>query len=413
MSKPASEILDDVIQHWQNQVETEQFNGLKLQDLSRDYDDETLRNLLTELVTNREIDIISLYEINPHIKRFPAPNASTQLEYLNVSERYHTCIYPTSETVKSAIDLSSVSGKPFTKRLASSDAQLLHAAFEVSVIDRYRRDPRFSFYFNDYIGTASFSVAESEYDASAERDKTYIKSFGLALNDEKNPAVATFIRDLANLTPEHQQHWASYQLGSEYKICHQYYQASILGEWYTNRGATNALRHCVRIVNEASVQICGHRVFQKEIGEYVHFSVSSLMDNTTAELNAFYEELDKLVSENLDEKAMRSALTTDAPQEERGISLLKRLIEQFGSSWSAAETLNVILPLRKLRSLRSKSAHNILPNRKTNEVYQDRRKLFGDVIWSLGSIALLLAKHPKVQNIEVPEWLEACEIEIF
>jgi hypothetical protein len=414
MNRIQQEIVSDILVHWQSQVQNETFNGLKLRELKKNYSEAELTTNLSDLVLSKQIEIISSppYD-NPHIKRFPALEPKQQLEYLDVSERYHTCLYPSRELVEREIDLVSLVSRPFSKRLALCDHQLKSVAFEVVVIDRYRRDPRFSFYFNDFIGRASLSIPEDEYENTADRDKTFINTFGLALNETLYPGVSAFLRYLANLTPEHQQHWATYELGEDYRMCEQYYRSTILGEFYSNNGSSNALRHSVRIINEASQQISGIKIFKNEIADELHFSVSTLMDNTTAELNAFYEELDKLVSENLNETSIRKVLGNQAPADERSIGLFKRFLATLGSSWSGKDVSDLIKPIQHLRGLRSKSAHQILPNKKTNEVYSERRGVFGDIIWSLGSIALHLAKHPKAKNISIPDWLKERDIQIL
>jgi hypothetical protein len=70
-------------------------------------------------------------------------------------------------------------------------------------------------------------------------------------------------------------------------------------------------------------------------------------------------------------------------------------------------------PLRELRKLRQELAHKVVTNKHDPDVYDQRRLLLGNVIVALGSILMVLKKHPKAPAISLPDWFETGNIEIL
>ena len=91
--------------------------------------------------------------------------------------------------------------------LALGKAQLEYKSFELSVLELYRNDPRYSYEYDDihgYISIRDELYGKSKMKAS---DEILLESFGVSFDDEDNVYVAVFLRYLSRLSPEHQLIW--------------------------------------------------------------------------------------------------------------------------------------------------------------------------------------------------------------
>jgi hypothetical protein len=132
-----STLIDRILTKYAETVERLAFNGIKVQEIDEGIDCDSLRAALIELIQERKIDVLSSdTQTNPHIKRHRPPPSETQLEKLDINERYHTCIYPTPAWIAAECDLKALNELPFSMQLALGQPQLEPAFFEVGVIDR-------------------------------------------------------------------------------------------------------------------------------------------------------------------------------------------------------------------------------------------------------------------------------------
>ena len=412
-------LLEAVVAIWADNVRQERFNGVRLEQLRLSIPDHEIRELIFVLIGARKLDCLAPPILNPHIKRFPAPDVETQLGYLDVAEKYHTVLYPTREVIEKFVDLTFLNSKPFSRRLAEAAPQLEPLFFEVAVLDRYRLDPRYSFHFNGYTG--HMSARDSECDQMAERDRVFVESFGLGLDGQRHPVVAVFLRYLAYLNAGHQQYWNSYLVNRRAAIHPNYYKPSILGEFWTNNGALAALALEIRKLNELTKAIWGRPLFRLDVPGEPHYALTPFMKPTRAELLTFAHELDKLISENLDKGAITQMLADAGVtlDEKAGNAGTLKLLETFLFSglikWedeldACAEIMG---PLRRLRKLRQEPAHSVVTNKYDPEVYDQRRRLLGDVVFALGSVLMVLKKHPKAPKIDLPDWFTDAKIEFL
>ena len=141
-------IFERLLTAYRLQIEKESFNGIKLQELDEGIEDDSIRAAICDLIRDRKVDVICPQtQLNPHIKRHPPWPVERQIEKLDIRERYHTCLYPTSETIRAHFDLPFLNHKPFTKEIAEGNEELKAKFFELGVLDRYRLDPRYAFHF--------------------------------------------------------------------------------------------------------------------------------------------------------------------------------------------------------------------------------------------------------------------------
>ena len=208
------------------------FNGMPSSALAHalGLDQEKLDDLLTVLV-RREIASLSFGDRhpNPRIKAFEPQTIPEQLNKLSRLGTNHLCVYPTAERLKATVDPEDFSGQPFTLRLALGEPQLHLLSFDLTVLEKYRNDPRYYYTNNDVGGSIAARDAEKGVEMP-EQDQVLLQTFGFSFDKELNRAVAVFLRYLAGLSREHQAIWNAHLLDGMY-TCHPDYGRSSMGHW--------------------------------------------------------------------------------------------------------------------------------------------------------------------------------------
>jgi hypothetical protein len=419
-------LFERVCEQYQAQITDETFNGIKLQEVDEGFDNATLCAAVTTLVTERKIEVLSSkVDINTHIKRRRALPIEKQLRYLDVSERYHTCLYPTPEIIEHQYDLTFLDTKPFTKEIARGAAQLESCFFEIGVIDRYRLDPRYDFVFSEYAGRISITDPHYSSSQTPERDKISLQTFGLGMNDAHDPLVCVFLRYLSDMTPEHQQHWQTFRYTKPALMHENYYKPSILGEVYENTSGIAALRLSVQAINRICREVWGAPLFVNEVPENVHYNLSPFMRSSKSDYHSFTHELDKLLADNISQKFFDGKLQLyslvehdDGTVERKAKGTLSLLDEWLFAGWIEWPDVQeareqIIAPLRKVRRERQSSAHSIIKNEFDMKYQTMRREILSDVAFALGNIVMTVRKHPQAPSIQIPKWFEDSQIEII
>jgi len=238
-------VKDQIVAHWQRQIDGKRYNGLKLREFDFRTSDKDCQQVILKLIENGVTHTPACDNQNKHINRYGFGTVEQQVSSIDFGDDYHTVFYPCKELILERVDLKSVKQKPFSKRLAFGEGQVLPAMFfEVAVLDRYRDDPRYEIRCDDYQGNI---VIDSEYydaDNLPERDKISAENFGLGIEGNfERPLVAAFLRYLSNLTTEHQQHRNSFLFLDQGAQMHgNFYKPSILGEFYSANSALNCKR---------------------------------------------------------------------------------------------------------------------------------------------------------------------------
>ena len=65
----------------------------------------------------------------------------------------------------------------------------------------------------------------------------------------------------------------------------------------------------------------------------------------------------------------------------------------------------IIKPLRNIRKIRQKPAHELTSNKYDISLYKEQMDLMNDTYSAIRAIRLFFSKHPLVKNIEIPEYL--------
>jgi hypothetical protein len=402
------------------------FNGVVASALLKyQSDPRRLRGELSALIQRDKITaIFSRLALNMHIKRLPDASTKTQLELLDVEPLERFCLYPTASAVKEHSDLTAWYDRPFSKALLLAEPQLAFRAFELGSLERYVADPRYSVRFNDYAGWMSISDDFFGDVMYPERDKVSLQSFGIGFDSQHNPYVVVFLRYLAGLSAEHQQYWNSYLAHGDIRLSEPYFRSSIEGQFWENHSVRHAIIAEMHLIRKLARAIWGSSPFGETAEGEVPIGLTSFLRPTAENFNRFVMALDKLLSESIEVKFFEGkvALEIEKIRPDEKIIVQKKgtltLLEDWllqEITWDDPKAFRdvVIRPLREVRRLRQKPAHAFTSDAFSMEYREKRKRLLWDVFSSLSSIRVTFAKHPQAGHVEIPDWLDRTDFDVF
>jgi hypothetical protein len=213
-------------------------------------DESQLRMFMLELTAEGKIAcVFACADPNMHIKRMPDLRIEKQIELISREPLERFCIYPTSKVMANNARSARWRDRPFSKCLFLAEPQLNFRAFDMAVLERYTSDPRYDVKFFDYMGSMSVEDDPFRDDNFPERDKIGLQTFGLGFDNNRDPFVIVFLRYLAELSPEHQQYWNSFISSNDVRMCRQYYESSIEGNFWENSSVRFAIEEEIRLMN--------------------------------------------------------------------------------------------------------------------------------------------------------------------
>jgi hypothetical protein len=403
------QIVKQVIEQYLNSSD---FNGLPYKIL-RDrlsIEEDRLINLLIELLENDQIEIVyGDYHPNPHIKAFSGIDKCQQISKMGNHELLNnSCIYPHNNVLKgnSQIDRDYID-KPYSKELAQGAGQIDFRAFDLSVLEIYRNDPRYHYDNNDISGCISLTGEYYQSDKISESDKVLLQSFGFCYNEDLDRAVAVFLRYLAKLTPEHQQIWKAKELSGEFKLHPDYYRNSILGEWGTRLPIFDAFIMELDIVNIMCSRMGRPPLFKATFKNSRPREFGFLLRPTLREFNSFVHLLDKMMSDNLNKDFFRGDIVFEKETEryngkiqvtQKGtIHLLEDWIGKYFRPQEPDDLNEMFLAFKQVRKLRQNPAHSINENEFDQKYFKEQRELIKIAYNAIRTIRLILANHPAVK----------------
>lgn len=404
------------------------FNGTPAIRLSQEIDIEwsEIHDALQELINEDLIGVLyNDFEVNTHILRTGFPPKDIQISKLNTDDLFHTCIYPLPSHLQKVVDATQYLGEPYKLFLALGEPNLAYRAFDLSILEFYRNDPRY-FYSNDDIN-GSISIRDEYYESDSmhERDQVLLQTFGFAYDDELNRAVAAYIRYLADLSPEHQQIWKTKELTGDYKLHPDYYRNTIIGDWGEKVPIFSAYINELYIINQMALAMKRPPLFNKDYGEYGEDTpqkFSFLVRPTLEEFNNFVLLLDKLLSDNINKSFFQNEVSyeTETERKDGKVVVQQKGTLQILDDWVRKYFRPVdwkmwdesIKTMREVRKLRQKPAHAVNENIFDQNYFKEQRELIIRAYDSIRTIRLLLANYPLVKraNIEIPEWLRKGDI---
>ena len=272
-------ISELVLKFYLDSARLDHFNGLRA-DLacSEANGDADVLHSIERLISNDQLDaVFSVRDSNPHIKRLPILDKQKQIELLQKEPLDTFCLYPSSSRLSEVVGPTEFADRPFSRLMLLGAAQLDFHSFEMAALSRYMSDPRFSVKFFDYMGDMSI---KDEYYLSpnfSDRDKISIQTFGIGFDKNQIPYLVVFNRYLSNLTAEHQQYWNSYRCSQRVPMCYQYYQSSVVGEWWENRSVRFAVQEEMRLINQMSAAIWSKPFFNRLIDESLPVGLTAFL----------------------------------------------------------------------------------------------------------------------------------------
>lgn len=400
------------------------FNGIPIAQLIDDEGNSEAVVELEKLVLDGQISLVfGDRHPNAHVRALPDHHTpEKQAELLKTANRNHTCAYPLRKHLETVVREADYVGRPYTYALALGEPQLVHHAFDLSVLEPYRNDPRYSYNTDDIYG--QISVHDEYYDSGKlqKHDTVFMQSFGYAYDDDFNKYVAAFTWDLFKLTPEHQQMWKNKETSRETNLHPDYYLSQVLGQWPERISIYEAFVQELQIINQMAAAMDRPPLFRADFGtDSRPAEFSSLLRPTAKEYNGFVHLLDKMLSDNIN----RDFFQKEVPSEDevvrndgkiqvqpRGtLRMLEQWIrDRFKPRGDPAPMDKMFKTVRDVRKLRQNPAHAIDENRFDQQYVSQQRELMVDAYSALRTIRLIFANHPHAKAVEVPEELSKGKI---
>jgi hypothetical protein len=404
------------------------FNGILLSELAEElgmpWPD--TRKPISSLLQEGKISLsFTSHTGNPHLKRLPDIPIPEQQAKLTAEEPHTICAYPSAAVIRAAGDLSGYDTRPFTRRLALAEAQLMPVFFDLDVLEQYFRDPRYDFNFYDLAGTISITTEHYQSSAVQERDKVLLQSFGIGYDSERNRVVVVFLRYLSDLSPEHQQIWNAHVISDVCTMNSDYARASIYGAWPEYHSAYQAFLREQTELNVLALLIGKPPLFRETFEDRRPAGFSPMLRPTRKNFHDFVHLLDKLLSENLNLDFFRGdvPLETYRRRSDGTTEVLRKGTLQLLEHWLSAGyrtadgediAREVVAPLREIRALRQKPAH-ALDGDVYDRTYPRRQdELLGKAVRTLTQLRLMLSCHPSArQQYAPPAWLDSDKIVFY
>jgi hypothetical protein len=393
-------LLHQIIDHY---LKSRDFNGFYL---APNEDDQTIAKAV-DLVRNGMVQVVGEVDYpNPYIRPWPSRRTKeSQVESLARlrSSAYGICLYPTPTALNSIHVPAGLDGHPFATQMARGRGTLELAYFSVDVLEQYRNDPRYHFQYSDF--GVNMGIGDEAYldETELARDKTSLGHIGFAYDlrnydssDVNTPLVrrvAAFFGDLAKLTPEHQQRWNSYQVTDDDLRPHPAWWMTQMGNWADGIGPFEHLFLELSNLNQLWDSAFGSELFARTQRPR---DFGWMLRSSQKEWDEFVVQLDKVLSENIQHKALTAAGVSAKNDQQQNLGSLGRLtifLEKNGITQSVAKDL--MRPFHEVRQARQKPAHSLRANITDKTFVHRQVALLEDVNGSLQELTRWLSTHPK------------------
>jgi hypothetical protein len=404
-------------------LKSSEFNGISVPELC-----ETLKTSwssiveqLRTLVQNEQVGILAEgTDVDTHVLRMGFPSRELQLSYLDRPPSPHTCIYPLLKHLAKIVDPAKYADKPYRFALALGEPQLAYRVFDLSVLEEYRKNPRYSYWTNDVGGQICINEERRPSGPDRDGDLVLLPTFGFAYDAAQNRAVAVLLHYLAALTPKHQMIWKAKELKGKYELYPDYFGTTILGNPPEGASIYAAVVAEIKLINELARAMGRADLFEEHFepdGEDRMRQFGCLVRPTLGEFNAFLRVLDKLMSESINREFFRDDVPseTGSGREDGNVAAHQKGTLEMLVDWGSRvfptsqldRWLQACRSLRKVRSLRQR------PDRSTHEDEFDQsyiakqRELMIMSYKSLHVLREMMSRHPAATGarLAVPKWI--------
>ena len=354
--------------------------------------------------------------INPHIIRTGFEKKENQIEKLIMYNLQQACIYPRPKHLENVVSRDQYEGKPYRLYLALGEPHLAYRSFDLSVLEHYLNDPRYSYQSDDVRGKICYIS-----DGLQGSDQIFLQTFGFSYDNDLNRAVAVFLRYLSNLSSEHQLMWQAKELQGDFNLHPGYYRNAIVGDWDDHVPICSALIKELYIINRMADAMGRPPLFIKDFGEYgaqKPHRFSFLIRPTLEEFNNFVLLLDKMISDNINKSFFQKEVSYEREikrkdgkvevQKKGTLQILDEWVRKYfdtDDNWALWK--KGMDSLKKVRKKRQRPAHSIDENLFDQCYFKEQRELIIGAYSAIKILRLLLENHPRVEaaNIEIPAYL--------
>ncbi|PWU35910.1 AAA family ATPase [Pseudomonas aeruginosa] len=394
------------------------FNGTPIYSLAAEFDIESdeFRHAIRSAI---EDDVLTVrFEGNPHILEFSGIPKERILEGFDSADYPgHTCLYPSKVKLDSCVKLEDYRQAPYELKLAQGAGQLDYRAFDLSVLEFYKNDPRYH-YSTDFIhGQISITDEYFESDSVPDHDQVILQTFGFGYDDNLNRYVTVFIRYLADLSPEHQRVWEAKEVSGTVKLHPDYYASSILGSWGTRMSIFSAFTKELEVINEMSKIMGRPALFRNTYDADTPKEFGFLLRPTQSEFNGFMLLLDKMMSDNINIRFFGNDVQLESEEirddgkiivKPKGtIQVLTAWVKKYFHPEETSPIDEMIATFKEVRKLRQKPAHTIDADKFDQDLFRRQREIVIKAYDAVRTLRLILANHPKVKASppKINEWL--------
>lgn len=393
------DMLERILKYYFN---SRDFNGLPLLGNAPENDKESAVRLMEDGL----VQVVSDDDYpNPHIRPWPSKRSlESQIESVTSlkSSSPSVVLYPTPKALKSYRKKKRYPGMPYRQEMGRGKGTLELAFFRSDVLEQYRNDPRYQFSYWDF--GASMGIGDEAYDdpKEPEGDKTHNLHMGFAYDltdfkpdDPESPIkrlVASFYGDLADLSATHQQRWKTYQVEGDDIEPHPAWWMSQMGHFPDGIGPFEKLFSELENINSLYQNAFGKPLFKTSDRPN---DFGWILRPSQSEWDSFIHEMDKVISENIDHKALTAAgipRKDPSGKDSGSITRLDGFLQRTGLS--PENTKSLLKPFREVRLARTKPAHKLRKNITDKTFVHKQIHLIGDINNSLHRIRTWLQKHP-------------------
>lgn len=414
-----NKVLARIVEFYLNSCD---FNGIVISNLAAEFQFKPARfkKELASLIRSKKITLVfASHSINPHIKRIADLSIGKQLAKLESESPDTCCAYPTEAVIRQATDVSAYDDQPFAKRILLAEPHLTPVFFDLDVLDKYYRDPRYHFDFEDYGG--SIGIANEHYgsDNVKEKDKILLESFGIGYDKSRGyRVVVAYLGYLYRLSPEHQQMWNAHIIDEPCVMNSDYERATIWGAWPECYSIYRAFCQEQVELNKLAALIGKPPLFKQTFEEKHPEGFMPMLRPTKRNFHEFVQILDKMLSENINHDFFKGDLPleenvvqADGSIESQRIGTLQALEKWLSQRYKAQDGADmareVLDPLREIRKLRQKPAHGLQEDEYDRSYPKTQDELLGRACRALTSLRIIFSSHPKAKEYEPPEWLDS------
>jgi hypothetical protein len=407
-------------------LESGDFNGIPAADLPQraGFQDAQTRQVLETVLKSGLVELAFASKTgNPHIKRLPAEPVEMQLTLLASEDIGGICVYPSPASVSAVIG-QTYDDRPYTKRLALVEAQLEPVFFELIVLERYFRDPRFKCWFGDSNGNISIGDKAYLTEDTPEKDKISFK-FGIGYDPNRARVVAVFLYELAALSPEHQQAFRSYEVKERCVMNSDFERAMIWGLWGEYESVYNAFIHEQVEINRLCALIGKPSLFKQTFENHERpLGFSPMLRATGRDYQEFVHLLDKMLSDNINREFFRNDIPLEEEVQRKDgrievrplntVTLMERWFSKRYRTSDGEDVAKIIVSsLRAVRKARQPAAHAVQENVYDPTLPGLQDEILGKAKQGLTLTRWALTSHPRAKCYEAPEWLDGEKIVFF